>query len=209
MTQATSAHSADTKTTQQKAHELHYSIAEQGKVYALKGKHQDALKHYREAIRMAVSIKAPEVFFRHYTQCVLESLELTGSYDEVIEYCVNADVHYQKIETKIPLHIKDHAATMERKGINELKAGHIDQGKATIQTTINMVEKGQLPLSEELMAWLSRGLSVDVSRLVSLQKKHKYFVVRKDQVDAKRARSLDSLKKPSSKSASSLNELLT
>ena len=65
-------------------HEIHLSIAENGKLQALKGNHEAALKGYREAIQLAVSSKAPEVFFRHYTQCVLESLELTGSYDEIV-----------------------------------------------------------------------------------------------------------------------------
>ncbi|WVM91801.1 hypothetical protein ULG90_18100 [Halopseudomonas pachastrellae] len=46
-----------------KAHQLHLGIAEQGKVLALAGRHADALQHYQEALRMAVSSRAPEVFF--------------------------------------------------------------------------------------------------------------------------------------------------
>lgn len=50
------------------SHTVHLSIAETGKLFALKNNHVQALKHYREAIQLAVSSKAPEVFFRHYTQ---------------------------------------------------------------------------------------------------------------------------------------------
>ena len=56
------------------AFSMHLGIAEAGKVHALAGRHPEALRHYREAIRLAVSSKAPEIFFRHYSQCVLESL---------------------------------------------------------------------------------------------------------------------------------------
>lgn len=175
-------------------HELHYAIAENGKVLALRHKHNEALEHYREAIRMAVSIKAPEIFFRHYTQCVLESLELTASYAEVIEYCVNADAHYQKIEAKIPLHLKDHASTLERQGVNELKAGQDSTALTTLTRVLDLTGDSVMPLTEELVAWLKRGLRVDKNRIVALQKKHKYFVVRADQVDASKAKSLESVK---------------
>ena len=88
------------------AHEMHFAVAEYGKVMALQKNHTEALRHYREAIRMAVSIKAPEVFFRHYTQCVLESLELTGTYSDVIEFCENADRHYSALEVSRAVHKK-------------------------------------------------------------------------------------------------------
>ena len=32
----------------------------------------------------------PEIVFRHYLECVLESLELAGSYQEVLDYCDKA-----------------------------------------------------------------------------------------------------------------------
>src|SRR5215212_2230092 len=78
-------------------HRLHLGIAEQGKVHALKGDHGSALTHYREAIRMAVSSGAPEVFFRHYMECTLESLERMGSLREVLEYCDRAIAHYAEL----------------------------------------------------------------------------------------------------------------
>lgn len=48
-------------------HILHLSLAEHGKLCLLRG-------DGNEALRLCASARAPEVFFRHYTQCVLEAL---------------------------------------------------------------------------------------------------------------------------------------
>ena len=62
---------------------LHHAIAERGKALALAGDHVDAMMHYREAMTLAVSGKAPEVVFRHYMDCSLGSLERMGEFGEV------------------------------------------------------------------------------------------------------------------------------
>ncbi|MFO1368493.1 MAG: hypothetical protein U1F46_05805 [Marinagarivorans sp.] len=179
------------------AHEMHFAVAEYGKVMALQKNHTDALRHYREAIRMAVSIKAPEVFFRHYTQCVLESLELTGTYSDVIEFCENADRHYSALEVSRAVHKKDWASVLERLAINLVKAGQIAAAKEAIHRALGCAEDIPMPLAQELNQWLQRGLHVDNNRLLALQKKHHYFVVRPEQVNASQARSLESLNAPS------------
>ena len=61
--------------TEHSRHILHLSVAEHGKLCLLRGDVSEALRHFREAIRISVSAQAPEVFFRHYSQCVLEALE--------------------------------------------------------------------------------------------------------------------------------------
>lgn len=53
-------------------HQLHAGVAEGGKLLALKGQHREALVCYREALRMARSVNAPQVFARHYLHCVLD-----------------------------------------------------------------------------------------------------------------------------------------
>ena len=68
---------------------LHYRIAEKGKMHALDKNHKEALRHYREAMRLTQKQADSEVFFQHYGQCVMESLELSGAYDEVISFCEN------------------------------------------------------------------------------------------------------------------------
>jgi len=191
-TNTTSASTVSTPSTGQKTspHLVHLSIAEVGKVKALKGEHKEALKHYQEALKLAVSSGAPEVFFRHYTQCVLESLELTSAYDEVIDYCIKADAHYQSLKLNSSIHRRDHGSVLERQGLVQLKKGtaeDIEQGRSALEQAKAIAGEKVLPLTEEILHWLERGFSLDVRRILSSQYKHCYFVVRPDQVDHKRA----------------------
>lgn len=173
------------------AHEIHLSIAEAGKVFALKGKHDEALRHYREALKLATSAKAPEVFFRHYTQCVLESLELSGSYDEIIQFCQDADQHYASLAlANSSLHQRDHGTFLERLGLVQVKSGDVDGGRESLLKAIETAGKGKLPVSEEVLGWLQRGYSLDAARITQSQRRHKYFVVRPEQVDESRAKPL-------------------
>lgn len=168
-------------------HELHLGIAEQGKLFALANDHHEALRHYREAIRLAVAGKAPEVFFRHYTQCVLESLEMLGSYDEVVQFCHDADRHYRALEAQLAVQQRDHGAILERLGMVRLKQGQRDEALQALTRAREIAGKGTLPLTEEVLNWLHRGLHVDARRLLQSQHRHCYFVVRADQVDRRRA----------------------
>jgi len=172
------------------AHALHVGIAEAGKLAALKGEHAEALRHYREALRLAHAIRAPEVFFRHYTQCVLESLERSGAQDEVIAFCENADDHYRGLATSTALHARDHGALLERLGVALLRRGDADAARATLTRARDRAGDGALPVAETLLGWLARGLTPDRRRLEPLLRKHRYYTVRPDQVDARRARPL-------------------
>jgi len=177
------------------SHNIHFSIAETGKCLALKGRHRDALQHYREALRLAVSSCAPEIFFRHYTQCVLESLELTGEYKEIIEFCRHADIHYASLDLHGSLHRRDHGSVLERLGLAHLKNGDMEQGREALEKARDVAGDGVLPITDEVLGWLKRGFRVDTGRILSSQRKHKYFVVRHGQVDPKRAKPLKSLPK--------------
>lgn len=172
------------------AHDLHLGVAEAGKASAVKGDHKEALRHYREALKLAVSSKAPEVFFRHYTQCVLESLELTDAFPDVIEFCESADAHYRETGTPTEFHRKDHGSILERLGVVLLKAGETDRAKEMLATAIATAGKAQVPLAEQLHGWLSRGMMADKRRIGEAQAKFGYFTVRPDQVDERRARPL-------------------
>jgi tetratricopeptide (TPR) repeat protein len=169
---------------------MHWSIAESGKLYALKGNHVEALCRYREALRLAVSSKAPEVFFRHYTQCALESLELTGAYDEIIRFCTDADRHYETLALGSSLHHRDHGSVLERLGLVQLKNGNLKAGREALQQALKIAGKGSLPASEEVLGWLGRGFTVEAPRILQSQRRHKYFVVRPDQVDSQRAKTV-------------------
>tara|TARA_R110000868_G_scaffold41077_3_gene140814 strand:- start:16541 stop:17119 length:579 start_codon:yes stop_codon:yes gene_type:complete len=166
---------------------LHLGIAEQGKILALKGKHQDALEHYREALRLAVSSKAPEVFFRHYTQCVMESLELSGELDSVLRYCEEAEQHYQRLASPLPLVSRDRADNLQRRGCILLRQGHVEQAMTSFELALQLAQKNALPLARELTGWSKRGLTVGSRQLNEAQQRHQYFIVRKALVDPARA----------------------
>jgi len=176
----------------EKTHEIHLAIAETGKLHALKGNHKEALRHYREAMRLAVSSRAPEVFFRHYTQCVLESLELTNEFDEIIQFCNDAHEHYNKLNLNSTLHRRDHGSILERLGMVQLKKGDIDAGRTALGLAQHVAGEGVLPATEEVLGWLMRGFTVDAARLLQSQRRHHYFVVRADKVDAARAKRMSS-----------------
>lgn len=171
-------------------HMLHLSLAEQGKLHVLKGEAGEALRHFREAIKLCVSAKAPEVFFRHYTFCVLEALEKAGNYSEVEEYCRMADAHYDTLEQSSLIIKKDHGATIERLALMLLLQGKKDDAAAAFARAVAISKPSKLPLSEELQTWLKRGFAVSVERVRQLQHRHGYFTIKADTVNAAIARVL-------------------
>ena len=168
-------------------HALHLGVAEAGKLKAIAGDHVEALRHYREALRLAAATGAPEVFFRHYTQCVLESLEQTGSHAEVIDFCRNALAHYDALESPLALHRRDHAATLERYAINLVKAGHAAEARAPLEKAVALTKPGDLPIARTVLDWMTRGMQITPRRVLELQEKHGYFCVSADCVEPSRA----------------------
>lgn len=162
-------------------------IAEQGKVYALQGKHGEALRQYREALRLAVSCEHNELFFHHCTQCIMESLELSGAHELVADFCIRAEDHFAALETDDPMVLRQRAANLERLGVSRLQTGDLEAARALFQAAIDTAGKGALPLSEFLLGSLRRGLSIRTEQLRSAQRRHRYFIVRKDLVDPSRA----------------------
>lgn len=166
---------------------LHLGIAEQGKILALKGNHKAALQHYREALRLAVSGHSPEVFFRHYTQCVMESLELSGELDSVLRYCDQAEQHYQRLNASLPLVRRDRAENLQRRGCVLLRQQQIGQAMTSLEQAQQLADPDPLPLARELTQWHKRGLTVGSRQLQDAQQRYQYFIVRKTLVDPARA----------------------
>ena len=171
-------------------HIAHLGIAESGKLALLAGDHREALRHLREAIRLAVSSGAPEIFFRHYTQCVLEALELAGDLDAVIAFCSEADAHYGARSEDNELLAKDHGSILERLGVARILADDLTAARADLVRAIEVAGPGVLPLAERLHDWLRRGFAVPPVRLRASQRELGYFVVRADTVDRRLARPL-------------------
>lgn len=174
---------------QEAAHKeaLHLGIAEQGKIYALAGNHKEALRHYREAMRQAVEQKSPEVFFQHYTQCVMESLELTGAHDEVINYCQKMQDFLQGQDAANPMVKQSIASALEKEGIQWLLKEEPGNARGLLEQAQATAGKGKLPLCEQLLSWVQRGYRIDPRQIKDIQKRHQYFIVRADRVDRKRA----------------------
>jgi tetratricopeptide (TPR) repeat protein len=168
---------------------LHMGIAEQGKMYALLGHHALALVYYRQAIHMTVQAQDPEIFFRHYLECVMESLEQMGSYAEVLAYCAKAIELYAQDPSPSPLAQCDLAHIYERQGVALLKSGEPDEAIKAFERSSKVLEgSGQtLPLVQTLLRWLKAGLHVDTNRVLAEQRRNRYFSVRSDTVDAGRA----------------------
>ncbi|PTV95463.1 hypothetical protein C8J27_10499 [Rhodobacter aestuarii] len=175
----------------------HMGIAEAGKLAALRGDYAEALRHYREALRLSQASRAPEVFFRHYTQCVLEALECSGAHEPVIEFCERADAHYTAQGAPLAVQQRDHATILERLGVNLACAGHTKPARLALERACALsTSQAPLKVAETLLAWLQRGLAIEQRRLRDLQRRHDYFTVRPGKVSAERATPLPKSRGP-------------
>lgn len=163
---------------------VHVGVAEQGKIYALSGDTPRALHHYREAIRMAVEQKAPEVYFRHYTQCVLEILEHSAAYPEVLEFCQRAERHYHEHPPDNPLARRDLASILERRGVVLVKMGQAVAAQEALRAALQIAREDgfDLPLANTVGQWLRSGLHIDPRRVKQEQERRGYYVVRRGNV---------------------------
>lgn len=168
---------------------LHMGIAMRGKLYALEGNHPRALQYYRIAIRMTVQAKEPEIFFRHYLDCVMESLELTGALDDVLAYCDKAIALYADNPPPNPLATMDLATIHLRRGCVLLRGKDAAAARAAMKLAVDTARstRGRLSLAETLLRWLDAGFSVDPARLLAEQQRGGYFSVQRDKVDPRRA----------------------
>lgn len=168
---------------------LHMGIAEQGKAYALAGNHTLALAYYRHAMHMAVRAKEPEVFFRHYLECIIESLEHMGAYQEVLEYCAKAIQFYAEHPPPNPLALKDLVHVYERQGAVLLKQGEKEQAALAFEQAMVLLKGsgGVSPLIQNLLRWIKTGMHIEPRRVLAEQQRARYFSVRRDTVDPERA----------------------
>lgn len=177
---------------------LHYCIAEQGKLYALKGNHKEALRYFKEALRMCQGEPGADIFFQHYSLCAMESLELMQHYNEVIDFCDKClDFLVTKTEMEeLPVFQKLKASLLERKGIQYLHLNDKQEAVVSFKQALQIMDKKHLPLSNELLNWVLRGYSISSRQIFDLQNRHHYFTVRKDNVDEKIAMELPEIIHP-------------
>lgn len=169
------------KTTEKQA-SLHLGIAERGKMYALEGNHKEALRYYRESLNMAIKQQAPELFAQHYTQCIMESLELSGAYDEVISYCERAE-DFLSVKPETEEHVRRmRAQVLEKCGVQLVLKGASKEAAEVFRRAQELSGRGKQPLTDDLLNWTQRGYVISVQQLRQAQQKHKYFTVRKETV---------------------------
>ncbi|HAA16838.1 MAG TPA: peptidylprolyl isomerase [Cytophagales bacterium] len=168
---------------EKKKEALHLGIAERGKLYALEGNHAEALRHYREAIRLTVQHKSPEIFFQHYTQCVMESLELSGAHQEVINYCEKARSFFEEQSDTTTYAKRSHAAVLEKQAVQHVYQGENGEALPLLKEAQALVGRGTQKLTDDLLNWVQRGYQISNQQLQQAQERHQYFIVRKDKVN--------------------------
>ncbi len=161
---------------------LHVRIAERGKMHALDKNYKEALRHYKEALRIVQSQKDSELFFQHYSQCVMESLEQSGANNEVISFCENYRAFLKEKETN-DLVDKHNAFVCERQAIQHLLKEETDMALDLLLEAKTSLKKHKQPITEQLLNWLQRGYSINKKQILGLQKKHNYFIVRQELIN--------------------------
>ena len=168
---------------------LHYRLAERGKMHALDKNHKEALRHYQEALRLTQQQKESELFFQHYCQCIMESMELSGANDQVISFCEEYRSFLSEKEQDMLIK-KHNAFVSERQAIQHILKEESEQAKALLLQIQADLGKGAQPLADELLNWLLRGYKISQEQVRRLQHKHNYFIVRKESVNPKIAMDL-------------------
>jgi hypothetical protein len=137
-------------------------------------------------MHVAVRSEAPEVFFRHYLESTLESLELMGALDDVLSYCDRAIEHYVAHPPSHDVARLDLATIHQRRGIVLLKMGDTAGARSALLQAQAMAEEAgtRLELARLIGGWLGRGLVIRSERLLAEQRRLNYFSVRVDRLSA-------------------------
>lgn len=161
-------------------HLAHLSIVERGKLAAVAGDHDMALECYRTGLRMAQSLSAPGPFARHYTDCILDSLERAGRLEPALSLCESASLELAGLPSPSALQRRDHATLLLRQALLLLRLGREKEADARLAEAITLARPGRLPLAEEIHAWRARALTLTPERLDEAQARHGYYTVRRD-----------------------------
>lgn len=171
------------KDTTQGVENPHYRIVEQGKVHALNRNYSEALRHYREGIRMCQKEPGADLFFQHYSQCAMETLELSGAYKEVIDFCQKTRQFLEDKQLESVYVKKYRASLFEREAIQHLFLGDKNEATVCFKAVQTLVGSQDFPLTGQLLNWLQRGYTIGERQIKDAQKTHHYFSVRTDNVN--------------------------
>jgi len=164
---------------------LHLRIAEQGKIYSLESNYREALRYYQEAMKMLENdtIEGKDVFFQHYSQCIMETLERSGRYEEVLNYC-NKYLTFldEKEETNDWIDILK-AHMLEKSAIQYLLMEDKETALAIFKEVKALSAKQKMPITEQLLGWLQRGYTINERQMKELLEKNDYYIVIKDKIN--------------------------
>ncbi|WP_108446641.1 hypothetical protein [Halomonas denitrificans] len=163
-------------------HMRHLAIAEKGKLAALAGDHGRALELYRTALRLAGEMAAPTPFARHYTDCILESLEREGRHADALALTVAACEELERREAVSPLQRRDHATLTLRRAILLLFLGREAEADRQLERAVAIAHPDRLALAAELQAWRRRALTITAQTLAEALSRHGYYTVRRARV---------------------------
>ncbi|NAW35734.1 hypothetical protein [Halomonas alimentaria] len=169
-------------------HLRHLAIAERGKLSALSGDHDRALELYRLALHQAREMGAPPPFARHYTDCILESLERQGRHADALALVEAACAELQARGAASALQRHDHAVLTLRRAILLLFLERGDEAGRHLAEAIELASPARLALAEELVAWRSRALTLTEQTLTDALSRHGYYTVRRGRIRADLAR---------------------
>lgn len=163
---------------------LHQSFTEQGKLYFLEGKFDLALKYFRYSLELAVQTDSPEFLIRHYLECLLEALEMTGNYQAVLAYCNRfiSLVEPEEFNTEKRIYL---AQIFQKKGIVLMKSGKNTEGQNYLDRALKLAETDRfpLPLSENILFLLNSGIVPTNKRIIEEQKQTSYFFINTENVN--------------------------
>lgn len=171
-----------TPSDQGSPHLRHLAIAEKGKLAALSGDHGRALELYRTALRLASEMSAPTPFARHYTDCILESLEREGRHADALALTVAACEELERRGAESHLQRRDHATLTLRRAVLLLFLGREDEADHHLEQAVSIAHPGQLALAAELQAWRRRALTITAQTLADALTRHGYYTVRRARV---------------------------
>lgn len=169
-------------------HLRHLAIAEKGKLAALAGDHGRALELYRLALRMAGEVAAPTPFARHYTDCILESLEREGRHADALALVEAACAELEARAFLTTLQRQDHAALSLRRAILLLFLERGEEADRQLSLACELARPAQLALAEQLQDWRARALTITAQTLTDALTRHGYYTVRRDRVRSDLAR---------------------
>lgn len=171
---------------------LHLRIAEQGKVYSIEGNYQEALKYYQEAMKMLENdnIQGKDVFFQHYSQCIMEALERAGKHEEVLNYCDKYLTFLNEKEEPNEWIATLKAHMLEKSAIQYLWMENKEAALDSFKEVKTLLGQQKTPITDQLLTWLQRGYTISQKQIKDLLDKHAYYIVLKGKVNPKIAMKL-------------------